>query len=189
MAEKEVDKFTFSTGLDSLDDILQGFVRGDNVVWQMDELDDYIHFLLPYCRRLNEESKPLVYFRFAQHKYLLPDDIKHDCVTLHAQEGFEQFVSEIFTVIEEYGLGACYVFDCLSELSVDWYSDRMLGNFFMLTCPYLFDYDTIAYFMLSKHQHTPFAVEAIHNTAQVVLDVFHSGDERYLLPIKVQECQ
>lgn len=186
MVKKEIDKLTFSTGIDSLDEILRGLVRGDNVVWQMDEIDDYIHFLVPYCRRLNEESKPLIYFRFAQHKYLLPADIKADCVTLDAQEGFEQFVSEIFTVIEQYGYGACYVFDCLSELSVDWYSDRMLGNFFMLTCPYLFKYDTIAYFMLSKNQHTPFAVEAIHNTAQVVLDVFHSGDERYMLPIKVQ---
>jgi hypothetical protein len=170
----------------ALDRALHGLVRGDNVVWQMEELEDYVHFLLPYCRNVNREGKPLIYFRFAQHRDLLPADIRARRVTLEAQAGFEPFIAAIFSVIEEEGPGACYVFDCLSELSVDWYSDRMLGNFFMLACPYLFLFDTIAYFMLSKHQHTPFAVEAIHQTAQVVLDVFRSGPERYLLPIKVQ---
>jgi len=26
-------------------------------------------------------------------------------------------------------IGTFYVFDCLSRLAVDWYSDQMLGNF------------------------------------------------------------
>jgi hypothetical protein len=182
------DVLTFSSGIPALDGVLHGLIRGDNVVWQLEELDDYVHFLLPFCRNANREGKPLIYFRFAQHHHLLPDDIEARCVTLDAQAGFEPFIAAIFNVIEEAGPGACYVFDCLSDLSVDWYSDRMLGNFFMLACPYLFIFDTIAYFMLSKHQHTPFAVEAIHQTAQVVLDVFRSGPELYLLPIKVQNA-
>ncbi len=179
------DKLIFSTGLDSLDAMLHGLVRGDNVVWQMDDVSDYIYFIRPFCRRLNDEGKPLVYFRFAQHESLLDDSIRADTFKLDPHVGFEPFISRIFEVIEDYGIGACYVFDCLSDLSVDWYSDRMLGNFFMLTCPHLFTFDTIAYFMLGKNRHTPFAVEAIHNTAQVVLDLFRSGDEKYLLPIKV----
>ena len=185
MSTKLADKLTFSTGIDSFDDILHGLVKGDNVVWQVDHIDDYIHFLLPFCRRVNEENKPLVYFRFAQHEYLLPDDIKVDCRKLDPYAGFEVFISEIFAVIEEYGVGACYVFDSLSELSVDWYSDRMLGNFFMLTCPYLYDYDTIAYFMLSKKRHTPFALDAIQRTAQLVLDLYRGDDAYYILPVKV----
>jgi hypothetical protein len=180
------DALAFSTGIPALDGVLRGLVRGDNVVWQLEELDDYVHFLLPFCRNANREGKPLIYFRFAQHRHLLPEDVAARCVELDAQAGFEPFIAAIFSVIEEAGPGACYVFDSLSDLSVDWYSDRMLGNFFMLACPYLFIFDTIAYFMLSKHQHTPFAVEAIHQTAQVVLDVFRSGPELYLLPIKVQ---
>ena len=185
MSTKAVDKLTFSTGIDSFDDILHGLTKGDNVVWQVDHIDDYIHFLLPFCRRANEENKPLVYFRFAQHKYLLPDDIKVDCRKLDPYAGFELFISEIFTVIEEYGIGSCYVFDSLSELSVDWYSDRMLGNFFMLMCPRLYDYDTIAYFMLSKQRHTPFALDSIQRTAQIVLDLYRGEDAYYILPIKV----
>jgi len=56
----------------------------------------------------------------------------------------------------------------------------------MLTCPYLFDYDTIAYFMLSKKRHTPFALDAIQRTAQVVLDLYRGKDAYYLLPVKVE---
>ena len=92
----------------------------------------------------------LVYFRFAQHKPVLPAGVSAHVYTLHPEEGFENFIAEIFTVIEKFGKGVFYVFDCLSELAVDWYSDRMLGNFFMLTCPYLYDFDTVRKRALSR---------------------------------------
>jgi hypothetical protein len=61
----------------------------------------------------------------------------------------------------------------------------MLGNFFMLACPYLYTYDTVAYFALIRSHHTPSAIDAIHQTAQVVIDI-HSRDERiYVHPLKV----
>ena len=182
----KVDKLSFSTGQDSLDDILTGLIPGDNVVWQIDDLEDYIHFLLPYCRRVNEEKKALIYFRFAQHKYLLPDDIQADCYTFDAHKGFEQFISEIFDVIDKYGVGACYVFDSISELSVDWYSDRMLGNFFMLVCPYLYKFDTIAYFALSRNLHSFHATDGVHGTAQIILDVYRDKQKIYIQPLKVE---
>jgi hypothetical protein len=91
-------------------------------------------------------------------------------------------------VIDRNGHDAVYyLFDSLSGLAVDWYSDRMLGNFFRLTCPYLFDYDTVALFMLLRNVHTPLATRAIHTTAQVVLDIFRSKESLYILPIKVWE--
>ncbi len=180
-------KFEFSSGIPALDDVLHGLIKGDNVVWETDSLADYEHFLLPFCRNAVAEGKPLVYFRFAQHRHVLPADVSAEVVELSPQDGFEQFVGSILTEIEKHGPGACYVFDCLSGLSVDWYSDRMLGNFFMLTCPYLYDYDTLTYFLLRKSQHMPFAVDAIHNTAQVVVEVYKSEGKRYILPIKVLE--
>jgi len=64
--------------------------------------------------------------------------------------GFETFTARIHKVIEEAGRGAFYVFDCLSDLAADWYSDLMLGNFFMVTCPYLYDLDTVTYFALLR---------------------------------------
>ncbi len=56
----------------------------------------------------------------------------------------------------------------------------------MLACPYLYTYDTVAYFALIRNHHTPFAIDAIHQTAQVVIDI-HSRDERiYVHPLKVE---
>jgi hypothetical protein len=61
----------------------------------------------------------------------------------------------------------------------------MLGNFFMLTCPYLYIYETIAYFALLRNRNTAQAVDAIHTTAQVVMDVYRNRGTLYLQPLKV----
>lgn len=177
--------FFFSTGLNSLDNILQGILPGDNVVWQVNSMEDYYSIVSHFTAFSCASDKTLIYFRFAGHKKLISDDIKAVTFNLNPQDGFEFFISEILRVIELYGKGACYVFDCLSGLSVDWYSDRMLGNFFMLTCPYLYKYETATYFVLLKNVSTPLALTAIHNTAQVVLDVIRSNEKLYILPLKV----
>lgn len=177
---------TFSSGLPSLDKALAGILPGDNVVWQVDSIHEYIPFVQPYAEYARSREIPLVYFRFGQHARLIPRGGRGNEYRLHPEEGFETFISEIFDVIEQTGAGACYLFDCLSELAVDWYSDRMLGNFFSLTCPYLYRYETVAYFALLKNHHIADATVAIHNTAQVVLDVYRNRDSIYLQPVKVE---
>ena len=174
-----------STGLDELDKVIQGVRPGDNIVWQVDEIEDYVRFVHPFCRKADETGGQLIYFRFAGHEPVVPAGVKANVYQLHPEDGFESFIDEIFTVIEKYGHGVFYVFDLLSELSVDWYSDSMLGNFFMLACPYLNDYDTAAYFALLRNRHTPQTVKAIHDTAQVIIDVYSNNEEIYVQPLKV----
>ncbi|HEY6097175.1 MAG TPA: PEP/pyruvate-binding domain-containing protein, partial [Candidatus Deferrimicrobium sp.] len=82
---------------------------------------------------------------------------------------------------------AFYVFDCLSDLAADWYSDLMLGNFFMVTCPYLFDLETITYFALFRDCHSFEAVAAIRDTTQLLLDVFRHGEKLFVHPLKVDQ--
>jgi pyruvate,water dikinase len=175
----------FSSGIESLDEILQGIIAGDNVVWQVDDIAHQIPFVHAFCKCAHLDGKKLVYLRFASHQPLVPDKYGADVFQLNPRAGFEQFITKILNIISEYGKGACYVFDCLSGLSVDWYSDRMLGNFFKLACPYLYSADTVAYFALLRNSHTPLSVQAIHRTAQVVLDLYCSHDKFYLLPLKV----
>lgn len=175
----------FSSGIESLDETLQGILAGDNVVWQVDDIAHQIPFVHAFCKCAHLDGKNLVYFRFASHQALVPDQYEADIFVLNPRAGFEQFITRILNVISEYGKGACYVFDCLSGLAVDWYSDRMLGNFFKLACPYLYNADTVAYFALLRNSHTPLSVQAIHRTAQVVLDLYRSNDKYYLLPLKV----
>ncbi len=178
-----------NTGLPGLDKILNGVILGDNVVFQVDAIDDYSRFVKPFCMEAGKRKRDLIYFRFADHEEVVPKESCDHVFVLHPEEGFEIFISGIFNVIERFGKGAFYVFDCLSELSVDWYSDRMLGNFFMLTCPYLYDYKTVAYFALIRNRHSSFAIDAIHDTAQVVMDVFNHKEEIYVHPLKVDGRQ
>jgi pyruvate,water dikinase len=177
----------FSTGLPNLDKVLENLISGDNVVWRVDSIDDYQPFVAPFCQCAASQGRQLVYFRFAQHKPLVPETVNATVYTIHAEDGFEPFIAEIFDAIEKHGRGVCYVFDSLSELAVDWYSDRMLGNFFMLTCPYLYRMDTIAYFGLLRNYHSTFATQSIHNTAQIVLDVYRNKSRLYLHPLKVYD--
>ncbi len=178
---------SMSTGLPEIDRLLQGVQPGDNIVWQVDSIDDYIYFVHPFCREAKREGKHLIYFRFADHIHLLPENVQAEIINLHPENGFEMFIFEIFDVIEKYGKGACYVFDCLSELTVDWYSDRMLGNFFMLICPYLYDFETVTYFSILRNYHMDVAIHAIHDTAQIVLDVYNNKGTLYLHPLKVDQ--
>ena len=176
----------FSSGIEALDEILQGIVAGDNVVWQLDDIKDQVKFVYWFCRCAHLDGKKLVYFRFAPHAPLVPDEFEAEMHTLNPKAGFEQFITKILNVIKESGKGVCYVFDCLSGLAVDWYSDRILGNFFKLACPYLYASHTVAYFALLRNSHTPLSISAIHSTAQVVLDLYKSNERYYILPLKVK---
>ncbi|PIE32454.1 pyruvate, phosphate dikinase [candidate division KSB3 bacterium] len=184
MSEK---KAVLSSGIPPLDDILRGIWAGDNVVFQVDELEVFLPFAHQYCRYANEAGKTLIYFRYAKHPPLLPEGVEAHCYHLHPQEGFEQFISQVIETIDKYGKGAYYLFDCLSGLAVDWYTDLMLANFFHLSCPYLYSYDTVTFFVLLRDSHRQYPINAIHKTAQVILDVFRRHEHVYIHPIKVFE--
>jgi hypothetical protein len=176
---------TPSTGLPGLDRVLTGLLPGDNVVWQVDGIDDYIPFVDPFVRDAVARGKRLVYFRFARHAELVPPGIGAEIHHLRPEVGFETFTAQIHKVIEEAGRGTFYVFDCLSDLAADWYSDLMLGNFFMVTCPYLYDLETVTFFAVFRDGHSFDAVSAIRGTTQILIDVFRHGDRLYVHPLKV----
>ena len=174
-----------STGLEGLDDILKGLHLGDNIVLQVDSIDDYVPFVKPYCERARREGRKIIYFRFAHHEELLGEDCGAEIIRLDPQVGFESFAAKIHQKIGEAGRGAYYVFDCLSDLAADWYSDLMLGNFFMVTCPYLYELDTITYFALLRHRHWAETVASIRDTTQLLIDVHRHRGNLYVHPLKV----
>ena len=175
-----------STGLSGLDRMLKGLMPGDNIVWQVDTIDDYKPLIKPYYESAIAKGKRVVYFRFARHEPLVPAGTGVETCTLHPEKGFEIFIDEAHKMIEEAGRGAFYIFDCLSDLAVDWYSDRMVGNFFMLTCPYLYDLETITYFALLRDFHSIHATEPIAETTQLLLDIYRHKGKLYVHPMKVQ---
>ena len=176
----------FSTGLTGLDGVLKGLMPGDNVVWQLDFLEDYDLFVKPYTDYAKQSGRRIVYFRFARHRPLITQDADAEIIQLKPEDGFEQFIAQTHQVIENFGGNTFYLFDCLSDLAVDWCSDRMLGNFFMLVCPYVFDVQSIAYFSLFRNHHSFHAISPITKTTQIFIDVYRRKDKTYIHPIKVQ---
>ena len=177
---------TLTTGLPGLDRVLKGLLPGDNVVWQVDTIEEYQAIVAPYCLAAVANGKKLVYFRFARHEPLATEEQGAEVYELDPEQGFENFVAAIHGAIEKAGNGTYYVFDCLSRLAVDWYSDQMLANFFMLTCPYLFDLETIAYFAVYRNYHTAYALSPIQDTTQLFLETYKNKGEMYVRPVKVQ---
>lgn len=175
-----------STGLSGLDRVLKGVLPGDNVVWQVESWEEYRDFVTPYAEAAFAAGKRLIYFRFASHPELLDPDRCHQIHRPDPQAGFEHFVNAVHDVITHSGEGSVCVFDCLSELSEAWRADSMLGNFFMLTCPRLLEYQRLTYFGLYRHAHSHFALKPIKETTQFMLDVFSHHRQLYIRPLKVQ---
>jgi len=174
-----------STGLDGLDTVLGGLQKGDNVVWQVDSVDDFRQFVEPYAVRARQDGRKLVYVRFADQAPLVesgPGVIIH---RLDATTGFETFSSQVHNIIADSGLEAYYVFDCLSNLLSAWATDLMIGNFFRITCPYLFELDTIAYFCLLRNTHSYRTIARIRETTQLLLDLYCLEGHFYIHPLKV----
>jgi hypothetical protein len=176
-----------SSGITGLDQAIDMLRLGDNVVWQVQSAEDYLQVVQPYVRQAKQDGRRLVYFRFGRHKPLMAENEPSVIYEMDASEGFESFATKIHTVIEREGVKTFYVFDCLSDLLEFWCSDLMIGNFFRVTCPFLYELDTIAYFALIRGVHTYRTVARIRETTQLLLDVYHVDSKFYIHPLKVWE--
>lgn len=173
------------SGIKELDELIQNIRIGDNVVWQVDSLTDYLYFVRPFVREALKNNTRLVYIRFAKHKQLLEKQKGLKIYDLSAHKTFESFTTTIHKIIAKEGKEVFYVFDCLSDLLHIWATDMMIGNFFMVTCPYLFELDTIAYFALYRRKHSGKTIARIRETTQLLLDVYSVNKSLYLHPLKV----
>ena len=177
--------FPASTGLTGLDEVLNGLRLGDNVVWQVDEIEDYHHFVLPFVQNAIAEGRKIVYMRFADHSQLLEPSDHVKVYSLDAHTGFESFTTQVYNITTDEGKEVFYVFDSLSFLQSAWATDLMTGNFFVVMCPYLFELDTIAYFAIMRHSHSFKTVARIRETTQLLLEVYSPGGDYCVHPLKV----
>ena len=174
-----------STGYDGLDEILDGLRIGDNVVLKVDSIEDYRYFVGPFVDQALASGKKVVYMRFGDHQPLVEPSQYIKIHEFDPKLGFESFASKIHQIITEEGAGTFYVFDSLSELLSAWATDHMIGNFFQVTCPYLFELDTVAYFALIRGHHAVRTIERIRETTQVLIDIFRHDGNIHVHPLKV----
>ena len=186
MANGETTGFrVVNSGIGALDRVIQGLRLGDNVVWQVDGLDDYRYFAEPFARQAIRDGRRCVYLRFAPHAPILPEIEGLVTIPVGPHLGFDAFSGALHQIIEAEGREVFYVFDSLSALVVEWATDELLANFFQVTCPLLFELDTVAYFALTRGRHSHSAVARIRDTTQVLLDVYQVKEAMYLHPLKV----
>ncbi|MFH2138750.1 MAG: PEP/pyruvate-binding domain-containing protein [Candidatus Omnitrophota bacterium] len=174
-----------STGIKGLDNVITGLRKGDNVVWQIDNLNDYIDLVKPFVRQALGENKKVIYIRFASHKELIKQSDKVKRYELNPLAGFESFTAKVNNIITREGQGSYYIFDCLSELLSAWASDIMIGNFFMVTCPYLYELKTFTYFSILRNNHSFKSIARIRETTQLLIDVYRCQGSCYIHPLKV----
>ena len=150
----------FSTGLDGLDEAIGFLHPGENVVWQVKSIADYMYVATQFVMKVARTGKRIVYFRFGEHDMIMDADAmaaggaNTKMYALDPHIGFESFTVLVHRIIESEGAGVLYVFDCLTELQKFWFSDLMVSNFFLLTNPYLNEMNSIGYFPLMFAQHT-----------------------------------
>jgi hypothetical protein len=168
-----------------LDKVTTGLRLGDNVVWQVDAIHHYVEFVTPFVQKALEEKRRLVYIRFANHEPLLKENPNIKVYKLDPHIGFEPFSAEIHSIAKKEGEGVFYVFDCLSDLLSAWANDLMIGNFFKITCPYLYELNTIAYFALLRSRHSFKTVARIRDTTQLLIDLYYYHGDCYVHFLKV----
>jgi pyruvate,water dikinase len=173
------------SGIQALDKVLQGIRLGDNIVWLVDSLEDYRYFAEPFATAAIANHRRLVYFRFASHPSVLAARPELETIEMNPGLGFDFFTREVHRLIEAYGPEVLYVFDNLSALVVEWATDELLANFFQITCPFLSELNTIAYFALTRGQHAHYAVARIRDTTQILVDVYRAKGQMHIHPIKV----
>lgn len=178
-------KMNPSTGIAALDDLIYGMRPGDNVVWKVDTAADFAAMVQPFWREAVRRGKKVIYFRYAPHERLVPEDAEVTVVQVRPESGFEQFITHVHEVIADSDPDCHYVFDMFTELVRDRFSERMMGNFFLLTCPYLRALGAVGYFGLQRNFHSFYTADPIDRTAQLLLDVYRYQGQLYIHPLKV----
>lgn len=173
------------SGIPEMDKALDNIRLGDNVVWRVSDLSQFKLFMEPYVEQAIKDKRNIIYFRFASHETLVEDRPEVKTIEIPLSHRFETFTVDIHNIIEKEGYDAFYVFDCLSELQAAWATDLMMGNFFNVTCPFLFILDTVAFFPIIRGKHSVHSINKILDTTQLFIDVYSDSRSVYVRPQKV----
>lgn len=89
------------SGIQALDEVLQGIRLDDNVVWQVDRLEDYRYFARPFAEAPISARRRLVYLRFASHLPVLEPHPEMEKIELAPSLGFDYFTREVHHVAKQ----------------------------------------------------------------------------------------
>ena len=175
-----------SSGVPAIDELIHGLRPGDTVVWKVDNVEDYAVFVTPFASAAIERGQRVVYFRFAPHRELVRHSSGVQTVLLDPAAGFEHFITEIHSHLAESDQGTAVVFDLLTHLAES-FSERMVGNFFRLTCPRIRVSSAVAYHGMVRNYHSFHAARPVIDAADVLIDAYRYRGQTYLHPQRVDQ--
>ncbi|MCJ7773465.1 MAG: PEP/pyruvate-binding domain-containing protein [Desulfobacterales bacterium] len=177
------ERIKITTGIQCIDELIDGLRWGDNVVWQVTNTLEYSWLVRPFVESAVKNNVEVIYVYFDEYAIAgLPENCK--IVTIDPSQGFDYFYQFIRQLMESSGKKIYYVFDNISILARHWGSDESVANFFRTACPRLFELDTIAYFCILRGSHNNQTVATIRDTTQVLVDFYVQGGQSYICPLK-----
>ena len=174
------------SGMTGLDKKLDFIRAGENVVFRVTQLQHFRFFSDVFLQEQLREGKKIIYLRFGSQEPLTDRTEGITIRQVDPRMGFELFTLAVHEIIEAAGEGTVFLFDCLSQLQEAWYSDLMMDNFMRVTCPFIREWNSVAFYPLMRGIHSYDSVSRIRESAQIFLDVFFSGISYYLTPLKVE---
>ncbi len=120
------------SGFPELDEALDYFRIGDNVVCRLTELDDFRLFAEAFAKQGVKDGRNVVYVRFAEHAPLLGEMEGVTLTEIPPSKRFERFTVTLHELIQSMPEETYYIFDCLSDLQTAWSTDLLISNFFTL---------------------------------------------------------
>ena len=173
------------SGFPELDEALDYFRIGDNVVCRLTELDDFRLFAEAFAKQGVKDGRNVVYVRFAEHAPLLGEMEGVTLTEIPPSKRFERFTVTLHELIQSMPEETYYIFDCLSDLQTAWSTDLLISNFFTLIGKLTEEKHAIAYFPIMRAMHSFDCMANIRDRTSVFLDVFSDDKYIFIRPVKV----
>ncbi len=178
---------TLSTGVPSLDSIIERVLLGDNIVWLVSSPELYDYFASRFLERCVEGRAPVAYVHFAERVdyAALAGASQTEVLRLDPYEGAEALRRRLGEQIGRCEPGAHYLFDNLSRLCDVWEDEEALVEWFRAVCPLLYSREAVACFGLLMGAQSNSTVARIRDTTQILLESYEEAGRVYVRPLKV----
>lgn len=175
------------SGLEGLDNAIDHFRYGDNIVWEIGDIENYRFFTCPFIDKSLADGNNVVYFSFGRHESICDSGQGLKIIDLDIDKGFEQIAMEVYDIIDSEGNETHYIFDSLTVLQEEWIADFMMTNFFVVTAPEIKKRNCIAYYAFTRNHHSFEALSRIRQSSSVIIETFRGDYHMYLHPHKVED--
>jgi signal transduction histidine kinase len=181
------DSLTLSSGLQSLDQVLEGPQWGDTVIVHVNHVREYGLFLNPLTDFLKAQGIPYHCVSFQERAVSYrPESPSNSVYDLSPLGNLGDMCRELSTVMTQNGPSCFYIFDNIADLVTSWTSQNEIIDLVQEICRQVSHQRAGAYLAMQRGLLSNPMVARIRDSASIFLDVWSLDDVVYFQPIKVQ---